>query len=116
MLKLKDSELWWENYWASGQMSKKVPSQHLARFVSLFLGGTKGKRILDIGFGDGKDLLFMLSNGCVCYGIEATQGICNTFLKRNKHLLKCKNIHLGTFDNIVSSIKNHLILYIALKL
>ena len=53
------------------------------------------KKILDIGFGDGRDMILFNDLGMDVYGIEIDKKIINEF-KKNNHYKFTKNLRVGT--------------------
>jgi ubiquinone/menaquinone biosynthesis C-methylase UbiE len=77
------------------------PSETLVR---LFKGnyvpgldkGYEGKKVLDVGFGNGNNLIFLASLGFTIAGCEVTSKICDMVRARLKHLGRDADVRVGT--------------------
>lgn len=74
---------WWTNKWLTKNDHKSVPSEHIVRFAKTKFSDLSGLSVLDIGFStSGAELLFFLSCGCHCYGLEVSEDICRMFISK----------------------------------
>ena len=78
---------WEEFYSEADEKILRYPNEPLARIMKgNYIPGLdknyKGKKVLDIGFGHGNNLLFLAQLGFQLYGIEVTPGIGEVVQKR----------------------------------
>ena len=97
-----ETKKWWMDFWNQRQHGdfRDTPDEHVVRFSKRFFSSLEGKRVLEFGFGDGKDLLYFYSKGCTCYGIEGSAEICNSFLQRAGQL-DSSRIKVGDYQTIL---------------
>lgn len=102
-----DISLQYSNYYKGKQLSKLYPTEFVVRS---FLGSysnlkpypksfIKGKRALDLGCGDGRNIPFLNDLGYEVYGLEIDQGIID-FCFQNLKFNNCKaNLKVGDNSN-----------------
>lgn len=96
----------YEHYYAKRNGIKVYPTEFvvrtfLANYPQLnFKKPAVGDRILDIGFGDGRNTTFLCDQGYVVSGIEITQGIVNQTQERLKKLGQTAELRVGRNSSI----------------
>jgi ubiquinone/menaquinone biosynthesis C-methylase UbiE len=96
----------YEHYYAKRSSVKVYPTEFvvrtfLANYPQLnFKKPVAGDRILDIGFGDGRNTAFLCDQGYAVSGIEITQGIVNQTLERLKKLGQTAELRVGRNSSI----------------
>ena len=76
------------SYWNSYYNKKiKFKESSFARFVFKFISGSKKKKLIDIGCGNGRDSIFFSKKGYTVTGIDISKtAIKNNSIIRNKNL------------------------------
>ena len=78
----------WARFYASGERQLQFPAEALVRTLkgTQYLPGVDrswpGKKVLDVGFGHGNNLIFMAGEGMVPHGVELHEDICRTVGER----------------------------------
>lgn len=73
----------------------------LAKYPGLDFEPIEGGKILDLGFGDGRNMSFLIEQGYQTYGVEITQAIVDLVQERLRELkLKSKELKVGKNHNI----------------
>lgn len=96
----------YEQYYAKRNALRVYPTEFvvrtfLARYPRLdFRKPTVGDRILDVGFGDGRNTIFLCDQGLVVSGIEITEGIVNQALERLRKLGYSADLRVGRNSRI----------------
>ena len=93
----------WESYYRSG--SRSWPSETLVRLLrGSYIPGLDrnhaGKSVLDVGFGDGGNLVFLGSLGLALHGVEVDQGICDLVTERLTEAGLAADLRVGTNDRL----------------
>jgi SAM-dependent methyltransferase len=96
----------YEQYYAERTSTKVYPTEFvvrtfLAKYPELeFRKPEVGERILDVGFGDGRNTAFLCDQGLAVSGIEVTQGIVNQTAERLKILGHSADLRVGRNSGI----------------
>lgn len=96
----------YEKFYASRSVGKVYPTEFvvrtfLARYPGLkFRKPSPGERILDVGFGDGRNTVFLCEQGFNVSGIEITQGIVDQTQVRLQSLDLEADLRVGRNSNI----------------
>ena len=96
----------YEQYYAKRTGNKVYPTEFvvrtfLANYPELeFRKPTVGERILDVGFGDGRNTVFLCDQGLAVSGIEITHGIVDQTAKRMKKLGHSADLRVGRNSRI----------------
>tara|TARA_B100001027_G_scaffold216698_1_gene193893 strand:+ start:80 stop:766 length:687 start_codon:yes stop_codon:yes gene_type:complete len=109
--KKRDVNLWWKQ--KNVATHPLCPNLNIFRFLKLNdFDFKKKKKILDMGFGNGENLLEFKKRGHQIFGIEIRDKLLKFFVKKNK--LNKKNFYVCDFTKSLPSIKKkfHLILMI----
>ena len=107
----RNINLWWKN--KNVATDPLCPNLNIFRFLKLNdFDFKKKKKILDMGFGNGENLLEFKKRGHQIFGIEVRDRLLKYFVKKNK--LKNKNFYINDFTKCLPKIKKkfHLILMI----
>ena len=94
-----------KNYWDKFYKNKKAPhkSSLFAIFCLKFL--KKSEVIIDIGCGNGRDTIFFLKNGYVCYGVDQSKSIISKnkrLYPKYKNYFLCKDLSKINFNKITN--------------
>ncbi len=96
----------YEHYYAKRSGIKVYPTEFVVRTFLANYPGLKfkrpaaGDRILDVGFGDGRNTTFLCDQGFAVSGIEITQGIVNQTCERLRKLGQTADLRVGRNSSI----------------
>jgi ubiquinone/menaquinone biosynthesis C-methylase UbiE len=96
----------YERFYASRTSLRVYPTEFVVRtFLANYPGlkfrkPTKGDRILDVGFGDGRNTAFLCEQGLAVSGIEITQGIVDQTRERLTKLGHSADLRVGRNSRI----------------
>lgn len=96
----------YERYYAERKSTKVYPTEFVVRtFLANYPGLTfkkpvVGDRILDVGFGDGRNTAFLCEQGFAVSGIEITPGIVDQTLDRLQKLGHYADLRVGRNSSI----------------
>lgn len=99
-------DLSYEQYYAKRTGNKVYPTEFVVRtFLANYPGlnfrrPAVGERILDVGFGDGRNTAFLCDQGLAVSGIEITQGIVKQTAARLKALGHSADLRVGRNSKI----------------
>ena len=94
------------NFYLKGDPQKSYPNEYVVR---VFLGAYpdlsldknySGKKILDLGMGDGRNLRFMAEKGFDVHGVEISEKICSHVKSSMDKLGMKAHIKVGKNDSI----------------
>jgi cyclopropane fatty-acyl-phospholipid synthase-like methyltransferase len=81
----KDKKVWEKIYESDGSYLE-YPNENLVVFVHRYFKERKGKKLLDLGFGSGNNLIHLLKSWFECYGCEISQSALELTKKRSSIL------------------------------
>ena len=94
-------DLHYEEFWKAKKAVKVYPTEFVVRtFLAnypllCFTKPSPNDRILDVGFGDGRNTALLCELGLDVYGVEITQGIVDNTLQRLKQLGHTPDLRVG---------------------
>jgi len=104
--KMNNLEKEYTDFYLKGEPLKSYPNEYVVR---VFLGtypnlsldkNYVGKKFLDVGMGDGRNLRFMVEKGFDAYGIEISEEICSHVRRSFQNAGIKANIKVGKNDSI----------------
>lgn len=98
----------WKDFYLKAEKTSTEqvwPSENLVRmfkgkYISNLDNKYSGKKVIDIGFGSGNNLVFLNNLGLQLYGTEVTQEICDLYSARLNQLNVSALLKQGTNSNI----------------
>ena len=102
----QDIDASYERYYAKRTGTRVYPTEFVVRtFLASYPGlrfkkPGKGERILDVGFGDGRNTAFLCDLGLAVSGIEITQGIVDQTRERLSQLGQGADLRVGRNSRI----------------
>lgn len=85
MRSFKANKKVWDRLYEGG-LKMEYPKEELVRRVHRFFKEKQGKKVLDLGFGCGANLIYLLKSGFECYGCDISSAALGLAKKRLKEL------------------------------